>query len=65
MPAQRFAQAQTRQRPYEIEFHDHGRSQSLFDDDEWSVPVRARLLDARLQKLITAAASGWVTERYR
>jgi hypothetical protein len=55
-----------RQRLYELDFHDRGNPRALLDDDddEWSVPVRPRLLDARLQKLITAAASGWVTERY-
>ena len=50
---------------HQIEFGTGNQTGALLDDDdEWSVPVRGRLLDPRLQQIITAAATGWVVERY-
>jgi hypothetical protein len=57
-------------RPYahEIEFaspalHQPGSLGALLDERERS--IRARLLDPRLQRIIAAAANGWVVERLR
>jgi hypothetical protein len=57
---------------YEIEFacptshetpaasaHDHQLAEARHQS------IRARLLDARLQRIIAAAANGWVVERFR
>jgi hypothetical protein len=53
---------------YEIEFacptshetaHEHQLAQARHQS------IRARFLDPRLQRIITAAANGWVVERLR
>jgi hypothetical protein len=33
-------------------------------DDQLSNSIRARLLDPRLQRIVAAAANGWVVERF-
>jgi hypothetical protein len=54
---------------YEIEFacptspSSSAHAQQLADERHQS--IRARLLDPRLQRIIAAAANGWVVERLR
>ena len=51
---------------HEIEFYEL-QSTTLRDvfDVQREMLVRARLLDPRLQRIISAAAKGWVIERLR
>jgi hypothetical protein len=53
-------------RPHEIEFASPSwgpTGDPLVDERRES--IRARLLDPRLQRIIAAAANGWVVERLR
>lgn len=55
-----------RQYLHEIEFFDNV-TVSRFDmgESHHEKCIRARLLDPRLQRIVAAAANGWVVERLR
>ena len=70
--------SQRRQYLHEIEFFDHFSAPrfsappvDLLDNihpsgsSHASGSIRSRLLDPRLQRIVTAAANGWVVERLR
>ncbi len=69
--------SQRRQYLHEIEFFDHFTAPhfsappvDLLDNihpsgGNPSGSIRSRLLDPRLQRIVTAAANGWVVERLR
>jgi hypothetical protein len=52
---------------YEIEFASPSWEEPSLGEgfDERQKAIRARLLDPRLQRIIAAAANGWVVERLR